>query len=148
MAMKAIEFALLLSLLGSMQAHTAKGNNEAVQLDVSNTDLLAQIQNIERVLQMPEYIELTATDNSILESLMAALKQGSLDEAASLVAQNQVNAILKQTFADSRLVCTTEKAPNSHMRMRYCQTVAAKKRESQKALNTSAVNKPVMVPNN
>jgi hypothetical protein len=146
--MKAIEFALLLSLLGSMQILAAKGNDEAVQLEASNTDLLAQIQIIERLLQMPEYIEITAADNSILESQLAALKQGSLDGAASLEARKQVNAILKQAFADSRLVCTTEKVPNSHMRMRYCQTVAAKKRESQKALNTSAVNKPVMVPNN
>ena len=146
--MKMVELTLLLSLLWSIQALGANGKNEAVQLYASNVDLLGQIQFIERMIQMPEYIEMTVADKSVLNGQLDALKQGSLDVATSLKAREQVNAILKQAFADSRLVCTTEKAPNSNMRKRYCQTVNNKKMESQKALNTSAVNKPVMVPNN
>lgn len=146
--MKAVELILLLPLVASLPVLAKSGKSEAVQLDASDADLLPQIQMIEYMIQMPEYVEMAAADKSILESQLAELKQSSLDEAASLEARKQVNAILNQAFADSRLICTTEKAPNSNMRMRYCQTVGAKKRESQKALNTSAVNKPVMVPNN
>ncbi len=146
--MKVVESMLLLSLVASVPVLAESGNSEALQLDVTNADLLPQVQMIEYMIQMPEYIEIAAVDKSILKGQLAALQQGELDATASLKAQEQVNAILKQAFADSRLVCTVEKAPNSNLKKRYCQTVGAKKKESQKALNTSAVNKPVMVPNN
>lgn len=144
---KSILFALTLSLFLSFAA-LAASSKEALQLNIAAGNVPGQIQAIQSAVNEPQYSELTAENKSTLNSQLAALQQGQLDSVGAAEAQNQINAILKQAFADSRMVCTFEKPLGSNMKQRNCMTVAAKKKQHQNTQNTSDLNNPVMSAGN
>ncbi len=145
--MKSTFFALPLALLFASTAFAGSGK-EPAQLNIAAGNVPGQVQMIQQAIQEPQYVEMAAADKSALNGQLAALQQGQLDAVASLEAQEQVNAILKQAFADSRIVCTFEKPLGSNMKQRNCRTVAAKKKQHQNTQNTSDLNTPVMSAGN
>ena len=144
---KSILFAFTLSLFLSFTA-LAGSSKEAIQLNIAVGNVPGQIQAIQSAVNEPQYSEITTENKSTLNSQLAALQQGQLDSVGAVEAQNQINAILKQAFADSRIVCTFEKPLGSNMKQRTCLTVAAKKKQHQNTQNTSDLNNPVMSAGN
>ena len=141
--MRSFFFALPLALLFTSSAFAGSAK-EPVQLNIAAGNVPGQVQMIQKVIQEPEYVEMTAADKSNLNSQLAALQQGQLDSVATSEAQEQVNAILKKAFADSRIVCVFEKPLGSNLKKRTCTTVAAKKKQHQNTQNTSDLNNPIM----
>jgi paraquat-inducible protein B len=146
-ATKSILFAFPLSLFLSFAAF-AGSSKEPVQLNLAAGNVAGQIQAIQSVIGEPQYSEMTADSKSTLNSQLAALQQGQLDSVGAVEAQNQINGILKQAFADSRMVCTYDKPLGSNMKQRVCKTVAAKRRQHQKTQNATSIGGPTMSPGN
>ena len=122
----------------------AKAGDGAVQLDVDSGSLPEQADLIQAEILADGYVEMDVADRVWLVEQLRLLQAGTV----SLKTQERINGILRQAYADSRLVCTApEKAPNSHIRkIKYCKTAAEWKRETQ--LPLPVTTRPVAVPNN
>lgn len=120
---------LLSAVLVSSLAYASKDlDREAVQVSVAAGNIPQQRQQVEAKLTQVEYVELTKENRATLEAQFDILEASPLPADKGLAAQNQINGILKQTFADSKLVCTFEQPLGSNMKKRTCITAAAKKR--------------------
>lgn len=119
---------LLLSLsLAFSGAAFAAAEKQAVQLNIAAGDVPGQIQSIQTAVLEKQYVEMTASDKATLNRQFSELKSGQLDAGAALAAQDQVNAILKKAYADSRLYCKSQSVMGTNRKERACMTMAQKK---------------------
>ena len=133
--MKSVFIALPLALFFT-SASFAGSAKEPIQLNIATGNVPGQVEMIQQAIQQPEYVEMTSADRTTLNRQLAALQQGQLDTVGTSDAQQQVNAILKKAYADSRIVCVFEKPLGSNLKQRTCKTVAAKKKQHQNTQNT------------
>ncbi|MFZ9310786.1 MAG: hypothetical protein ACO24O_04710 [Arenimonas sp.] len=120
---------LLSAVLVSSLAYASKDlDREAVQVSVAAGNIPQQRQQVEAKLTQVEYVELTKESRAILDAQFDLLEASPLTADQGLAAQNRINGILKQAFADSKLVCNYEQTLGSNMKKRTCLTMAAKKR--------------------
>jgi hypothetical protein len=115
-------------LLSSLAYAGTTLDTEAIQLSLASGNVSMQRQQIEAKLGQVEYTELTKENRTALNEQFALLVGESVPSDAAKAAEIRINSILKQTFADSKLVCTYEKPLGSNMKKRNCMTVAARKR--------------------
>lgn len=115
-------------LLSSLAYAGTTLDAEAIQLSLASGNVSMQRQQIEAKLGQVEYTELTKENRTALNEQFALLVGESVPSDAAKAAEIRINSILKQTFADSKLVCTYEKPLGSNMKKRNCMTVAARKR--------------------
>ncbi len=115
-------------LLSSLAYAGTTLDAEAIQLSLASGNVSMQRQQIEAKLGQVEYTELTKENRTALNEQFALLVGESVPSDAAMAAEIGINSILKQTFADSKLVCTYEKPLGSNMKKRNCMTVAARKR--------------------
>jgi len=115
-------------LLSSLAYAGTTLDTEAIQLSLASGNVSMQRQQIEAKLGQVEYTELTKENRTALNEQFASLVGESVPSDAAKAAEIRINSILKQTFADSKLVCTYEKPLGSNMKKRNCMTVAARKR--------------------
>ena len=124
-------------LISSMSLAGNSLDKQAIQLSVAAGNISQQRLDINKKLTQTEYVEFTAANSLILNKELDSLESNMLAGNEANAAQDKVNAILAQAFADSKLVCTYEQALGSNMRKRQCRTVAAKNKSydnAQKAL--------------
>ncbi len=136
--MKILFFTSLL-LMGSVACAGTPLDKQAIQLSVAAGNIPQQRLDINQKLTQQEYAELKAADRAVLNQELDSLESNALAGDDAVAAQNKVNGILAQAFADSKLVCTYEQALGSNMKKRQCMTVAAKKKSydnTQKTLET------------
>lgn len=120
---------ILSAVFLSSLVHAGKSlDSEAVQLSVAAGNIPQQRQQIEAKLTQVEYTELGNENRAALNEQFTLLEASPLPADQALAAQNRINGILKQAFADSKLVCTYEQPVGSNMKKRSCVTAAAKKR--------------------
>lgn len=105
----------------------AAPEKQAVQLNVAAGDVPGQIQTIQMKILEKQYVEMTASDKAVLNRQLAELKNGQLDVGATAAAQEQINAILKKAYADSRLYCKSQSVMGTNRKERACMTMAQKK---------------------
>ena len=117
---------LSLSLVFSGAAFAAT-EKQAVQLNVAAGDVPGQVQAIQTVILEKQYVEMTASDKAALNRHFSMLKNGELDAGAAVAAQDQVNAILKKAYADSRLYCKSQSVMGTNRKERACMTMAQKR---------------------
>jgi hypothetical protein len=121
-------------------------SNKGLRLDVTKPDLFKQIELISSAVKdSKEFSEISEGDkNIVLETLMQVKSEVSVaakfDPANLTDEQEKVNAILDRAEADSRLICVREKPLGSHMPIKICTTVAARKRNAEKADNSLRAN--------
>lgn len=111
----------------------------AVQFSIPAGNLAQQQQTILNDMADIEYQEMSNDARKLVREQMAAIVDGTLTGAAAIAAQDEINELLKEGFADSKLVCTRQKETGSVRITRVCMTAAAKKRQheqTQKQLNT------------
>lgn len=111
----------------------------AVQFSIPAGNLAQQQKTILTDMADIEYQEMSNDDRKIVREQMQAIVDGTLTGAAAIAAQDEINELLNEGFADSKLVCTRHKETGSVRITRNCMTVAAKKRQhehTQKQLNT------------
>jgi hypothetical protein len=120
---------LFSALLASSLAYAGTSlDGEAIQLSVAAGNVPAQRQQIEAKLTQVEYSELSKDNRVALSEQFALLESSAAAGPGAKAAEDRINGILQQTFADSKLVCSYEKALGSNMKKRNCMTVAARKR--------------------
>ena len=125
---------LFLALLASSMAYAGSSlDGEAIQFSLAAGNVSMQRQQIEAKLTQVEYTELTKDNRASLNEQFALLESSAVSGASAKLAEERINGILKQTFADSKLVCSYEKPLGSNMKKRNCMTVAAKKRNHENA---------------
>ncbi|KFN49324.1 hypothetical protein [Arenimonas composti] len=118
----------------------AFGKQEASVLSIESEDFAAQRQQIEADLADGEtYAEISSMDRRTVRELLDRIA-GRLENAGSVDAmsadqkaqlfneQEQVNQILTQAAADSRLVCRQEAPTGSRFKKTTCFTVAERRR--------------------
>ncbi len=125
-------------------------DTEAVQFSFSAGNFSQQKQHIDSKLAGIEYVETTKESREILSSQFALLEGGTVSAEQGLKIQDTINAVLKQSFADSKLVCTFETPPGTNMKKRACFTAAARKRSYERTQRDLAGrrNQTTYSPNN
>jgi hypothetical protein len=120
---------LISALLASSMAYAGSSlDGEAIQFSLAAGNVSMQRQQIEAKLTQVEYTELTKDSRISLNEQFALLESSAVSGASAKLAEERINGILKQTFADSKLVCSYEKPLGSNMMKRSCMTTLAKKR--------------------
>jgi hypothetical protein len=125
--MKFLFFALLLINTSITEASTVK-DKQPIQFSLSAGNLSQQRLNINQKLQQPEYSELTQQNRIELNNLLDFSVSEELTSNQAVVRQDKINNILRQAFAESKLICVFEKELGSNMKKKQCQTMAAKRR--------------------
>lgn len=124
--------ALLLSsalFLAASSANAGKAlDTEAVQFNFAAGNFAQQKQHIDTKLAGIEYAETSKDSREKLNSQFAMLEAGTVSAEQGMKIQDAINAVLKQSYADSKLVCTFETPPGTNMKKRICITAAARKR--------------------
>ncbi len=129
--MKFFFFAILLINTSVIHA-TSVSDKQPIQFSLSVGNLSQQRLNINQKLQQPEYSELNQQNLIELNKSLDLLINQELTSNEVMTRQDQVNSILKQTFADSKLICRFENEIGSNMKKKQCQTMAAKRRAFEK----------------
>lgn len=117
---------------------------KAIQLDVAAGDVSKQIDAILELAGTSEYIEMSKTERTELSEKLSLIESETLDATAVASTQKQVNAILTEAFADSRLVCSKREVLGTKKKQKTCMTVADKRAEREKTkndLNQNAVQR-------
>lgn len=129
--------------VAALLAGSARAGEEldkaAVQFSIPAGNLAQQQQRILNDMSDIEYKEMSNDARKLVREQMAAIVDGTLTGAAAIAAQDEINELLKEGFADSKLVCTREKVTGSVIATRTCVTAAAKKRQhsqTQTQMNT------------
>ena len=134
---------LFLSMLFATGAQAGEElDKTAVQFSIPAGNLEAQQKTILADMSDIEYKEMSNEDRKIVREQMQAIIDGALTGAAAVAAQDEINELLKQGFADSKLVCTRHKETGSVRITRVCMTAAAKKRQheaTQRQMNTGKI---------
>lgn len=126
--MKSLLLASALFLVASTANAGKALDTEAVQFNFAAGNFSQQKQHIDSKLAGIEYAETSKESRATLNSQFAMLESGSVSAEQGLKIQDTINAVLKQSFADSKLVCTFETPPGTNMKKRTCITAAARKR--------------------
>lgn len=116
----------------------------AIQLNVAAGDVSKQIDAILEAAGTSEYIEMSKSDRAELSEKLSLIESETLDAAAVATTQKQVNEILTEAFADSRLVCSNREVLGTKFKEKTCMTVADKRAERDKTrndLNQNAVQR-------
>jgi hypothetical protein len=107
----------------------------AIQLNVAAGDVSKQIDTILEAVGTSEYIEMSKSERSELSEKLSLIESETLDAAAIETTQKQVNKILTEAFADSRLVCSNRKVIGTNKKAKSCMTVADKRAAREKTKN-------------
>lgn len=126
---------LTLFLVGTSMA---KSGDQAIQIDLKAGGVSTQIQQIQKAILEPEYVEMKPAARADLQAQLDILAADDLDADVAKQAQDKSNAILSQAFKDSRLVCRLEKKIGSVRNIRVCRTVASMKEDHQNNQNANA----------
>lgn len=126
-------FVIFSALLLASQIDVASARDaSAVQLSLTAGNIAQQRLDINQKLTQVDYVEMTPDKRKVLDQSLDALEGGQLTSADALEAQNKVNEILKQAFADSKMVCTFEQPVGTNMKKKSCTTAGAKRRAYEK----------------
>lgn len=127
--------AILFLSFSAIFAASAQAGEEhdkvAVQFSIPAGNLEQQEQKILADMADIEYKEMSNEDRKLVRDQMAAIVDGTLTGAAAIAAQEEINELLREGFADSKLVCVQHKETGSVRITRTCMTVAAKQRQHQ-----------------
>lgn len=129
--------ALLLLSFSAISAGSALAGEEhdkvAVQFSISAGNLEQQEQKILADMTDIEYKEMSNENRKHVRDHMAAIVDGTVTGSAAIAAQDKINKLLSEGFADSKIVCTRQKETGSVRITRVCMTQAAKKRQQEQA---------------
>jgi hypothetical protein len=117
-----------LLIFSSICSAAASNDKQPIQLSIAAGNLSQQRLEINQKLSLPNYSELSQDNRVELNQLLDSLVADQLLGSEAIIGQDKINNILKQTFADSKLVCKLEAEIGSNMKKKVCQTVAAKRR--------------------
>lgn len=120
-------------------AGVAQGKNEAPAIDAAKGFDAQRTQVLADLEDGKTYAEISSADRNQVRMLLermytkinaagGAEQLREADRVAVFNDQEQVNTILTRARADSRLVCTREKATGSHRPQNRCLTVAERRR--------------------
>lgn len=130
--MKFYFFAIVL-LSTSLCSYAASNDKQPIQLSIAAGNLSQQRLDINQKLSLPSYTELSQDNRVKLNQLLDSLVADQLLSSEAIIGQDKVNNILKQSFADSKLICKLEAEIGSNMKKKVCQTAAAKRRAYDKS---------------
>ncbi len=135
-------FLAVLLLSTSISSFATSNDKQPIQLSIAAGNLPQQRLEINQKLALPIYSEFSQDDRVELNQLLDSLVNDQLLGNESVIKQDKVNAILKRSFADSKLICKLEAEIGSNMKKKVCQTVASKRRAYEKTQKDSIYVSP------
>ena len=109
----------------------------APQLNVSAGNISAQIDVIEAAIKTQQFEELTGLERATLTSEFLFVEKENISPTEALKSQETINKILLTGFENSRMVCSFKAVMGSNMKVKQCETFAAKNAKlKQTQLNT------------